>query len=263
MTNSDLISKACATSGAYLALGNEHFLAAGASFVRNRETPGRFDSNHVGGITASTPAEIDELLQRTEVEFEGFRHRRFDIDPLTPPEFVAHLVLDGGYSVSQGIWLVCEGELRARPKRIEIREVLSEEDWAAYAGHSEQWLRDDRAKQGQTYAKSEALERLEAHRLKHPPVRSWLAFEHGEARAHLSSWPGENGVGMVEDLFTQLEYRHRGLATALIAHCVADARARGAGPVIIGADPDDTPKHMYANLGFRPLYVSHNYLRSV
>jgi GNAT superfamily N-acetyltransferase len=65
----------------------------------------------------------------------------------------------------------------------------------------------------------------------------------------------------VEDLFTHPDYRHRGLATALIAHCVADARARGAGPVVIGADPHDTPRQMYAALGFRPLFLSRGYLR--
>lgn len=66
---------------------------------------------------------------------------------------------------------------------------------------------------------------------------------------------------MVEDLFTHPDYRHRGIATALIARGVADARARGAGPVIIGADPTDTPMRMYAALGFRPIIVVRHYLR--
>jgi predicted GNAT family acetyltransferase len=77
----------------------------------------------------------------------------------------------------------------------------------------------------------------------------------------LSSWPGENGVGQVEDLFTHPDYRHRGLATTLIAHGVADARARGAGPVLIIADPSDTPQQMYSAMGFRPLFISRSQYR--
>ena len=60
-------------------------------------------------------------------------------------------------------------------------------------------------------------------------------------------------MGKVEDLFTVPEHRRQGVATALIAHAVADARARGAGPVLIGADPTDTPKAMYAAMGFAPV----------
>jgi predicted GNAT family acetyltransferase len=71
-----------------------------------------------------------------------------------------------------------------------------------------------------------------------------------------------NGIGQVEDLFTHPDFRHRGIATALIAHCVADARARGAGPVLITADPLDTPKQMYAAMGFRPFSVTRNYFKS-
>ena len=60
-------------------------------------------------------------------------------------------------------------------------------------------------------------------------------------------------MGKVEDLFTAPAFRRRGIATALIAHAVPDARARGAGPVLIGADPTDTPKAMYAAMGFAPV----------
>ena len=65
----------------------------------------------------------------------------------------------------------------------------------------------------------------------------------------------------MEDLFTVPAFRRRGVATALIAHAVGDARDRGAGPVLIGADPDDSPKHMYAAMGFRPLCVLRSYTR--
>jgi GNAT superfamily N-acetyltransferase len=98
-------------------------------------------------------------------------------------------------------------------------------------------------------------------RLKAPAVRFWLARADGVDCGFFSAFPGANGVGLVEDLFTHPDFRGRGVASALIAACVDDARARGAGPVLIGARIDDTPKHIYAALGFRPLCVRRAYLR--
>jgi GNAT superfamily N-acetyltransferase len=259
--NSDLLSRACETAAGYLALGNESFVAAGATFVRNRDIPGRYDSNHVGSVVTTTPAEIDVLLERSEAEFAGYSHRRFDVDPLTPPEFAARLVVDGGYSAWDTIWLILEGELQAQPKSADIREVLNQSDWRAFERLAELDAREDSKKHDRPFNAAHVADFCAAKRLKCPPVRVWLAFADGEARAYFSSWPGENGVGMVEDLFTEPKYRHRGLATALIAQSVADARTRGAGPVIIGADPNDTPRQMYASMGFRPLYISHNYVK--
>ncbi|OGO52256.1 MAG: hypothetical protein A2148_06360 [Chloroflexi bacterium RBG_16_68_14] len=81
----------------------------------------------------------------------------------------------------------------------------------------------------------------------------------GAPRAYCSSWEGIDGVGQVEYLFTHPEYRHRGLATALIHRSVADCRERGAGHVVIVADPADTPKQMYAAMGFRPVAIKRSY----
>ena len=95
-----------------------------------------------------------------------------------------------------------------------------------------------------------------------PPVRYWLAFAEDGPRAFFSSWTSSDGIGVLDYLFTHPDYRHRGLATALVHNCVADSRARGAGPVALEADPAGTPKHMYAAMGFRPLSVSHEYLKT-
>jgi hypothetical protein len=65
-------------------------------------------------------------------------------------------------------------------------------------------------------------------RAKAPDLRFWLARTEGVDCAFLSSWPGANSVGKVEDLFTHSDFGHRGIATALIVHCVRDARARAA-----------------------------------
>ncbi len=51
------------------------------------------------------------------------------------------------------------------------------------------------------------------------------------------------------------------IATALIHQCVGHARERGAGPIVIVADPTDTPKRAYAALGWRPLVVCGQYTK--
>ena len=268
MEDHELLRKACETVAGYLALGNESFVAHGATFVRNRSAPSRYDANHIGLIRASTADEIEALLSRADLEFGHLHYRRFDIDPLTPPAVEARLALDGGYSSSEGLHLLLEGELQAQPKPFEIREVISEDDWRQYERLAYlNWLgyrqsigrpmpTDDETREW-------SHEYMAYKRAKAPVERTWLACVDAAPCSFFSSWPGENGIGQVEDLFTHADYRRRGLATALVAHCVADARDRGAGPVVISANPYDTPKQMYAAMGFRPLFVSRSYIKTL
>jgi GNAT superfamily N-acetyltransferase len=94
-------------------------------------------------------------------------------------------------------------------------------------------------------------------------VNYWLAYVDGEPRAYCASWAGIDGMGQVDDLFTHPSFRHRGLAMALIHHCIADCRVQGAKSVVIVADPGDTPKEMYAAMGFRPVTIVSHYRRKV
>jgi GNAT superfamily N-acetyltransferase len=250
VSDADLIARARETYEAYLALGNERFDAAGATFVRNRSLPDRYDVNHVAHVTVESPQEIDELLARVEAEFAGYNHRAFYLDSSTPPQFLTRLLVEDGYTSTEAIELVLEGELKASPPPADIHLVQDESQWQALFELNGMWIH--------TYppeTRAPADQTNESNRIKSPAVRWWLAYVNGVPRAFLNSWEGVGGVGQVEDLFTHPEYRHRGLATALLVHCVADARAHGAGPVLIGAAVDDTPKQMYAAMGWRPLYV--------
>ncbi|MPZ49194.1 MAG: GNAT family N-acetyltransferase [Dehalococcoidia bacterium] len=197
-------------------------------------------------------------MGRVDVEYAGYTHRRYDIDPLTPPLVAARLTMLEGYKPSDLLVQLLEGDLQATPPPCDIRQVITEDDWAAYRRLDELWWRESST---DPYDPELHGELSRSFRAKQPHVYSWLVWVDGGARAFLSSWPGENGIGMVEDLYTEPEYRHRGLATALLARCVDDARERGVGPILINASPSDTPKLMYAALGFRPLYLSRSYTR--
>lgn len=258
----ELTARALDVDAANLALGHETIDAEGATFVRNRAHPLIYDANHVTHITASSPEEIDRLLARVEEEYDGIGHRQFDIDFRTPPAFAARLALEG-YERRDALVLLLEGDLHGPKPEHEIRPLHSETDWQDYAALKElDWHEhEQRIKKPPEPKVGEAL--FAVARLKQPPVQYWFACLNGRARAYFNSWVGEGGIGQVEDLFTHPDFRHRGLATALIHHCVADCRSKGAGPVVIAADPTDTPKTMYAAMGFLPIAVYTHYLKKL
>ena len=258
----DLVALAYETLDGWLALGHETLATPLARFVRERAAPRVYDANFAARVRAETPAEIEAVLAGLERVFEGFGHRHVWWDPAMPQPFEARLVLDGWRRQSDEVVQVLEGALASRGPRVEIRPVESDEDWRTV--EELQWLehREEAAKGLHPAWEREVTRQLvAAKRAKGPGVRTFLARWDGVDGAFFSAWPGENGVGKVEDLFTRSELRGRGIATELIAACVDDARARGAGPVLIGARADDTPKRMYASLGFRPLCVRRSYLR--
>lgn len=262
MSDRELIASALDVNAANLALGHEVFDADGARFVRDRAVADIYDANHVTAITASTDREIDALFERVEREFEGYGHRRFDVDFRTPPAFEARLRLEG-YDVTDALVMLLVGELRGQPRQAEITLVESVADWTAVA-HLDalSWLHY-RERAGAEPRTNVGAGEHETHRMKSPPVRFWLVHDDGAPRGLLSSWEGINGVGQVETLFVEREYRHSGLATALLHHCVAAARKHGAGPVVLVSSPTDTPKNMYAAMGWRPVAVKREYKRTV
>ena len=259
----DLLARVCEANFAFSALGNERFEKHGAIFLRNRETPRRYDANQVGLVRTQHPDDHEALLLDAESQFAGMKHRQFTVDPLTPHAFQSRLLLEDGYRQGEGLVHLLEGPLNASPRPNELSEVLTDEDWTLYLELDAMWWRESGTSDDAfgPYDRTLHEELVLSIRIKSPAVRRWFACVDGAPRAFFSSWPGDNGIGMVEDLFCHPDYRNRGLATALIAHCVADARARGAGPVIINSDPRDTPKHLYARMGFRPLYVQRTYTK--
>jgi GNAT superfamily N-acetyltransferase len=258
-----LVRRAVAVDEANRSLGAEVFEACQATFVRSQRLPIIHDLNHVANARAADPAAIDALMARVEVEFAGYRHRQFVLDVETPPELEARLVLDGYDDVEGSLLMLLEGPLRGTARAHTLRPITTDADWTAYARLKRlDWAeRAARLGLGPLPEVGEGL--IACYRAKVPPLRYWLALVDGEPRAFFSSWEGPDGVGQVEDLFVEAPFRHRGIATALIHHTVADARRAGAGPVAIIADATDTPKTMYDAMGFRPVAVLRKYTRHI
>jgi len=258
----ELARRALAVNEAQYALGNECFDASGARFIRNRETPAVRDANHVSHVTARTAAGIDELLARVEREYAHAPARAYHCDFTTPPEFEARLLLDG-FVMRDNLVSVLEGALIGEAKLFDVRAVESDGDWRMFDGlHALDW-RESRERLGQAELPEVGAAMARTRRAKCPPSRYYLGFVDGSPRGYFSTLPGNGDMAQVEDLFVDPAFRHRGLATTLIHHCVRACRAAGAGPVVIVADPTDTPKHMYAAMGFRPVAVKRDYWKNV
>jgi GNAT superfamily N-acetyltransferase len=251
-----------ATHRGYFELGNEVVVRGPARFVRNRGCPDIYDANHGTAVRAGTAEEVEAVLRAADELFPWARHRTFKLDPRTPPAFEARLVLDG-YRAAAELELLLEGDLVARPPAVDVRPVETDDDWASVARLTRLDHLEEATDEGRPPWPEEVTRQMVAtKRAKAPALRFFLASVTGEDCGFFSAWPGIDGVGRVEDLFTSPPRRGRGVATALIATAVADARERGADAVLIGADPADTPKRMYAAMGFRPVCVMRSLTRA-
>lgn len=258
----DLIRQALDVNLAMLAMGSDSFEAEGARFARNRDIPLVWDGNHVSHVTARAPEEIERLLHRVDAEFSDVSYRRYEVDRDTPPEFEAMLSCDG-YKPQSLVAMLLEGKPRGQAKSLDVRLIETEEAWDAYAA----LCALDWEVYSETLGKPEdiwtARDMFRARRTKSPPARFWLAYDEGRPVAFLHSWEGTEGVGIVDDLLTHPDFRRRGHATALLLRGIADCRSRGAGPVVIVADPSDTPQQIYQSIGFRPLAIKRTYHKVV
>jgi ribosomal protein S18 acetylase RimI-like enzyme len=244
-----------------LALGHEVFDADGARFVRDRRLPDIWEANRITAVTAASDEAIECVLARAEREYADFGHRRFDVDFTTPPAFEARLALDG-YRAREFLVMVLDGDWQGRAAAADVRPCAEASAWAAF----DALKRDDWRESARRLGLQEGSvggQIVDSHRRRCPPARYWLAWIAGEPRGFLSSWEGTAGVGQVEDLYVHPDARGRGLAVALIHHGVEDCRRTGAGPIVLVADADDTPRLAYARMGFRPVAVTRAYLRHV
>lgn len=249
----------CETYQAYATVGLEIARGPGCFVVRNDLAPDVYDANF---LWVGPEAEFESAIAFHEAQLGDRGYRNIRTQPSSPPEFEATFVLRD-YVLDPTLQLLLDGPLGGpEPHDFDIRAVTSDADWIELA----RLLREDHVetneKRGRTIFRPELSTQIVSnHRRTAPEVQFFLARIEDEAVAFFSAWPGRNGVGMVEDLFTHSSYRRQGIARALIHHCVADARARGADRVLIGAEPGDTPKDLYAAMGFEPRCMTRAWLR--
>ncbi len=258
----DLVERVCAAYAWQRALGHHVVSDLLCTVVTDHAYPNVWDANHVSRVRASAPAEIEAVLRRVADDFQHCSHRLFVVDPLTPPAFVARLALDDYSELTPTIQLVLDGALRATPRDIDLRPVRTDEDWQALYG----LVREDHLEGGRSHnhrVLPEDVTRgiVAGYRKKFPAYQFFIAREQAIDCAFGAGILCENGVGMVEDLFTLPTHRRQGIATAVIARAVQHVRSQGANAVMIGAHATDTPKRLYVRLGFAPVCLTREYIK--
>ena len=230
------------------------------------ERPEVWDANQVRSVRADDPDEIDATLAWIESTYAGYPHRRVSIDGATPAPFEARLALDS-WEMTPVIQAVLSGaleDIRPLPPGAAIRPVTSDDDWAVMVHLTRLDHLEEATKEHRDPWDAALTEDIVGHRRrKAPEVQAYVASLDGADVGMFSAMAGVDGMGLVEDLFVVPEARGRGIAQALIGHCVDDARSRGARDVIIGSDPNDWPKRLYARLGFRPVFVERFWDREI
>jgi GNAT superfamily N-acetyltransferase len=232
----------------FWSLGGDVLALDGATAVRNRAAP----EHPLGTFLCEVrPANVAPLLT------EPFR--RVLVDPDTPPEAEAYLALHD-WHLDMQLLLVLPESAQVEEPTLRVRPIVDDAGWSEIhrlfrIDHLEEDARLGRpARSEQTTAAAVAVRRSLG-----PGVTYLLAERSGEVAGCIAYWPGEDGTGLIEDVFVEPRHRGAGVATDLLRHAVRSARDRGAGPVVIGAEVGDTPKHLYARFGFRPVAVARSY----
>lgn len=104
---------------------------------------------------------------------------------------------------------------------------------------------------------------LDSMRRRNGACDYWLLIENGQDAGYGLTAVCPNGLGLIENLFTLPERRGRGLMSAFIAAAAERLIARGCDAVFLDAHAHDTPKRLYARLGFRPVAVARTWVRQV
>ncbi len=150
------------------------------------------------------------------------------------------------------------------PQGLDIRSVDDEEGWREI----ERLFRIDHLEEDDRHgAPPRPPEQTHAaialRRSLGPQVNYLLAERERAVIGTIAVWVGDNGIGIIEDVFVHPDARGTGVATQMLRHAVAHARGRSADSILIGAETDDTPKHLYRKFGFRPVAVQRSYFRPV
>jgi GNAT superfamily N-acetyltransferase len=146
------------------------------------------------------------------------------------------------------------GEGQGTPHRV-IR--LDEEHMAELL---RRWLRE-----AQPQISTGELEQVEEYHRREG--RSWNergfgALGRAGTPATMAKLRSDGTIAWVEDVYTVVEERRRGLARAVLSAVAAAAHSEGHELTFLLADDDDWPKRLYAQLGFAPVGRRWSFRRS-
>lgn len=234
-------------------LGHAPVSRNGATIVATPSLPDVWDANFAtadpGADPAAVIAALDEAMPHS-------RWRVINIDGLNDPGFEAAIALAGFRQGAPIIEMASDGAI-ASPHPlppVTLAPVESAADWAQLAA----LIRIDHAEGRRTGTVSDIVGEglIAVMQRRAPPCAFSIIRLDGVAAGYgmIAGCPG--GLGLIESLFTLPELRGRGVMSAFIVAAAARLRAQGSRGIFIDALAEETARHLYARLGFRPIAVT-------
>jgi ribosomal protein S18 acetylase RimI-like enzyme len=216
--------------------------------VRCSDHPGFWDYNCLRLEVADPGVSADDLAAEADRLEGDLRHRRMEVEH----EEAGRRLRPGfealGWRTSRLVWMTLS-EPPPGPDFEEVPMGLTRPlrlDWS----RSEGLELSERDFQRQANAEEDVARRR--------GIRALVARdEAGEPTAY-ALFQTDGDTAEVEQVYVKPAQRGRGTGGALVA---AAARAGGATGTFIVADDEGDPKRLYERLGFRPVWIQHEYTR--
>lgn len=242
-----------------LAIGCQQIRLPFGCMLRDPELPLIYDVNSLRKVQGRPT--LSELRRVFRAADPAGRHQRLvSRDPETV-DWLDGILLPRGYYRQACVAMVLDGDAPAIsvPEDVTICLVDPDDD----EREKEVARCQDKVRRKEPWYGKEVSRQMDRMALRH--VREGGA-EHLAAFLPDGSVAGSlllrcaNGVGFIADVGTAPLWRRRGIASALVAAAAAIAQERGFEIVGLTARRDDSPRHLYARLGFRTLGESIDWL---
>ena len=232
--------------------------ADGVAAVVTPAYPETWDANW---ITAAPDAAPGAVLAAVDRHFGAHAHQVVWADCLTDPGVEAALALAGFSVANTTIEMLATGPVTSpHPLPALSLRPVDAANWAELAG----LVRRDHVEGRRTHHTDAAVGAglLDGMRRKLGACRFWLIDAGTDAAVYGMSAVCPNGLGLIESLFTVPAQRGRGLMSAFIVDAARRLRDAGCDGVFLDAHAEDTPKHLYARLGFAAVALNRTWVRA-
>ena len=215
--------------------------------VRCSAHPGFWNYNTMRLEGPDPGAGADELAAAAERFQEGLRHRRIEVEDEAAGARLRPAFERLGWKTSRLVWLA----LSDPPDGPDFEEVPFEAtrelrlEWA----RSEGYEIGEREFQRQADAEEDVARRS--------GVRALVQRDGSRVCAYVT-FLTDGETAEVEQAYVEPVLRGHGTGGGLVA---AAARAGGASETFIVADDEGDPKRLYQRLGFRPVWIQHEFTR--
>ena len=218
------------------------------TIIRSTRYPSYYSFNLVRVEDNAEPIAAERLVATADRALAGLRHTRITFDHLSAGEPLRAGFEAAGWRGMRLLWLRHEGPLPAPDPTHEVEAV----PYDAVEHLRRAWHQEDfpgRDPSDYHRAAREVALRRDAVTLAVCERGAAVAFAQLEGTG-----AGERDGAEVSHVYVRADHRGGGLGTAVT--CAAIRAASGARDVWICADDEDRPKHLYARLGFRPVWTT-------